>query len=153
VNTSAGPQRRFCVHPVRFATFLVMVFAVALSVGLPAQAARKADLRRAGHSASALARVCPTHPLALSASAVASAARVVLAHQRKTLRPIVESASLASVDRERGGQVRTLCGAADQRRTVIVYLRDRALGRDESLAQAVFFVSRFPSGYRAWYAQ
>ncbi|MDX6566802.1 MAG: hypothetical protein QOE10_2464 [Gaiellales bacterium] len=52
--------------------------------------------------------------------------------------------------RERGGQVRTRCGTRVWRETVIVYLRDRALGRDESLAQSFYFVSRFPSGFRAW---
>jgi hypothetical protein len=31
VSTSAGPQRRFCVDPVRFATCLVMVFATTIA--------------------------------------------------------------------------------------------------------------------------
>jgi hypothetical protein len=94
--------------------------------------------------------VCPTGALPLGPAAVASAARVVLSHTRISLRPIVDSATLASDDRERGGEVRTLCGIRAQRRTVVVYLRDRALGRDQSLAQSVYFVSRSPAGYRVW---
>jgi hypothetical protein len=123
----------------------------ALGVAASAQA-RGPESLGVRHSASSPPRGCPVHALPLGANAVGSAAMLVLSRARKSLRPIIESASVASVDRERGGEVRTLCGTRVSRETVIVYLRDRALGRDESLAQSFYFVSRFPSGFRAWYS-
>jgi hypothetical protein len=99
------------------------------------------------------ARGCPTRLQPLAADSVASAAQHVLKQTRSSLLPIVEAASVASSDQNRGGNVKSLCGDAVWRRTVVVYLRDRAMGRNTSLAQRVFFVGRFPAGYRVWRVQ
>jgi hypothetical protein len=130
----------------------IIAAGVLLGVAASAEAAQGLEPTRARHSTSAAAGGCPVHAVPLGANSVASAATLVLSRARKSLKPIIESASMASVDHERGGQVRTLCGTRMSRETVIVYLRDRALGRDESLAQSFSFVSRFPSGFRVWYS-
>ncbi len=57
-------------------------------------------------------------------------------------------ADLATADRRRGA--RFDCGTRVWRRTVVVYIKRRAFANSASLSENVFFVGRFPAGYRVW---
>jgi hypothetical protein len=81
---------------------------------------------------------------------IAPATTAALRHTEPSNRPQVTSTILATVDRERGPQARFACGPLVWRRTVVVYIRERALLPAESASQRVFFVGRFRAGYRVW---
>ena len=61
-------------------------------------------------------------------------------------RPLVLGAALAITDRQRGSAAKFECGARVWRRTVVVYVRLRALLPSQSLSQGVLFVGRFRHG-------
>ena len=88
-------------------------------------------------------------PLA-GANPIGPATAAALRYSKATSRPQVVSAVLATMDRSRGGQAKFSCGARVYRRTVVVYVTDRAALPSQSLSQRVFFVGRFRSGYRVW---
>ena len=67
-----------------------------------------------------------------------------------TERPLVTTARIAIYDDNRGPQIRHHCGRAALAKTVIVYIARRAYWPAESASQGVYFVSRFPAGYRVW---
>jgi hypothetical protein len=92
----------------------------------------------------------PRRLLPLSANPIEPATRAALRYTRPADRPQVTSADLATVDRERGGEARFDCGARVWRRTVVVYVTLRRDLPDMSLAENVFFVGRFRTGYRVW---
>jgi hypothetical protein len=62
----------------------------------------------------------------------------------------VRGATLAPADELRGPQVKMQCGLHAAIRTVVVYILRRAYLPAQSASQGVYFVSRFPGGYRVW---
>jgi hypothetical protein len=98
----------------------------------------------------ALAFSCPHGLLPLETNSIGPAAAVALAREDPKARPLVVSATLASVDRERGPIAKRQCGATVWQRTVVVYIRLRAFGRSQSLSSRVDFVGRTRGGYRVW---
>jgi len=78
------------------------------------------------------------------------AVRAVLRLERTSTRPGGIYALLATGDRQRGPEARYACGARVWRRTVVVYLSDRAMLPSQSGYERVFFVGRVASGYRVW---
>jgi hypothetical protein len=98
----------------------------------------------------ALAFSCPHGLLPLGPNSIAPASAAALAREDPKSRPLVVSATLASVDRERGPIATRQCGARVSGRTVVVYIRLRAFGRSASLSSRVAFVGRFRGGYRVW---
>lgn len=96
------------------------------------------------------AATCPSHPLPLEANSIAPASEVALATSKRRAKPLVTAAALATADRERGREVKAECGATAWKRTIVVYVTDRALLPSQSLAQHVFFISRLSTGYRVW---
>jgi hypothetical protein len=98
----------------------------------------------------ALAFSCPSGLLPLQTNSIGPATAAALAHEDPKNRPLVVSASLATVDPNRGGIAKRQCGATVWSRTVVVYIRLRAFGRSASLSSRVDFVGRFRGGYRVW---
>jgi hypothetical protein len=84
------------------------------------------------------------------ANPIGPATTAALRHSKASSRPQVVSALLATMDRQRGREAKFECGTRVYRRTVVVYLTDRAALPSQSLSQRVFFVGRFRSGYRVW---
>jgi hypothetical protein len=84
------------------------------------------------------------------ANPIGPATTAALRYSKATSRPQVVSALLATADRSRGGGAKFECGARVYRRTVVVYVTDRAALPSQSLSERVFFVGRFSSGYRVW---
>jgi hypothetical protein len=84
------------------------------------------------------------------ANPIGPATAAALRYSKTTSRPQVVSAALATMDRSRGLQAKFACGTRVYRRTVVVYITDRAALPSQSLSQRVFFVGRFKSGYRVW---
>jgi hypothetical protein len=98
----------------------------------------------------ALAFSCPHGLRPLESNSIGPAAAAALAREDPKTRPLVVSATLASVDRERGPIAKRQCGRAIWQRTVVVYIRLRAFGRSASLSSRVDFVARTRGGYRVW---
>jgi len=88
--------------------------------------------------------------LPLTANAIARASTAALRRESPKERPLVVTASLATADRERGLTARSECGRRVWRRTVVVYIRLRALATSASLSERVDFVGRFRDGYHVW---
>ncbi len=86
----------------------------------------------------------------LGANSIGPASSAALHYAKGSLKPQVVSAILATADRQRGGEAKFDCGTRVWRRTVVVYLTLRAVNNSASLAQNVFFVGRFRSGYDVW---
>ena len=84
------------------------------------------------------------------ANPIGAATSAALRYEKASSRPQVVSAALATMDRSRGGQAKFSCGVRVYRRTVVVYVTDRAALPSQSLSQRVYFVGRFSSGYRVW---
>jgi hypothetical protein len=95
-------------------------------------------------------RVDPRGLLPLTANPIGPATAAALRLTNGASRPQVVSADLATVDRERGGEAKYECGTRVWRRTVVVYITLRAFKNSASLAEKVFFVGRFRTGYRVW---
>ena len=93
---------------------------------------------------------CPTlKPLA--ANAIGPSVAAALRKFDPGARPFVTGARIASSDPARGTQARLECGARVWRRTVVVYVTERSLLPNASLADRVFFVGRGANGgYRVW---
>jgi hypothetical protein len=98
----------------------------------------------------ALALSCPHGLMPLQTNSIGPAAAAALAREDPKTRPLVVSAALASVDRERGPIAKRQCGSTVWGRTVVVYIRLRAFARSASLSERVSFVGRTKSGYRVW---
>lgn len=81
---------------------------------------------------------------------IGPATAAALRYSKATSKPQVVSAALATMDRPRGSEAKFECGARVYRRTVVVYVTDRAALPSQSLSQRVFFVGRFATGYRVW---
>ena len=71
-------------------------------------------------------------------------------YEKSADKPQVAGATLATSDPQRGLEARVACGARVWRRTVVVYVVDRALLPAQSASQRVYFVGRFETGYRVW---
>jgi len=93
---------------------------------------------------------CPRDLLPLPADPIGPAAAAALAADSAKNAPQVTGAVIASKDVQRGPQVKTRCGSVVSRRTVVVYITDRALLPSQSLSQRVVFVGRTTHGYRVW---
>lgn len=94
--------------------------------------------------------VDPRGLLPLSANPIGPATAAALRLTNKASRPQAVSADLATIDHERGGEARYECGTRVWRRTVVVYITLRAFKNSASLAEKVFFVGRFSTGFRVW---
>ena len=86
----------------------------------------------------------------LRRNSISASAAAALAYESRANDPIVVSAVLATADRDRGTSARYACGIRVWRRTVVVYVRRRAMLPSQSLSQGVFFVGRFRDGYHVW---
>lgn len=93
---------------------------------------------------------CPRDLLPLGANALGPSIEAALAGDVARNRPQVTAAALAPQDDRRGPQAKARCGATVWRRTVVVYVIDRALLPSQSLSQRVLFVGRTSEGYRVW---
>ncbi len=93
---------------------------------------------------------CPHDLLQLTANPIGPAVTAALVGDAATNRPQVVGATIADHDTARGPEVKRRCGPAVWKRTVVVYIVDRALLPSQSAAQRVLFVGRTPSGYRIW---
>jgi hypothetical protein len=76
--------------------------------------------------------------------------RAAMRLERPSSRPLAGAARLATADRWRGPEAKYACGTRVWRRTVVVYVTERALLPAQSASERVFFVGRVPSGYRVW---
>ena len=81
---------------------------------------------------------------------IGAATVAALRYGQKASRPQVRGAMFAIADRERGPQAKYSCGARVWRRTIVVYVLDRASLPAQSASQRVYFVGRFRSGYHVW---
>lgn len=95
-------------------------------------------------------QVDPRGLLPLTTNPISASATAALRYTRPGDKPEVTEADLATVDQQRGGEAKYDCGTRVWRRTVVVYIRLRALLPSESLSQRVFFVGRFKRGYHVW---
>lgn len=81
---------------------------------------------------------------------IAAASEAALRDEKASARPQVQGASFAIADSGRGPEVKFSCGIRTWRRTIVVYILDRAMLPAESASQRVYFVGRFRDGYRVW---
>jgi len=81
---------------------------------------------------------------------IGSATGATLRYEKPTDRPQVQAAAFATADHQRGPQARYSCGTRVWRRTVVVYVLDRASLPSQSASQRVYFVGRFRNGYYVW---
>lgn len=81
---------------------------------------------------------------------IGPATAAALRYGEKGSRPQVRSALFATADRQRGPQARYSCGVRVWRRTIVVYIRERAALPAQSASSRVYFVGRFRSGYHVW---
>lgn len=84
------------------------------------------------------------------ANPIGSASQAAMRDERPSAHPQVRSAILAIADSQRGPQAKVSCGARVWRRTIVVYVLDRAMLPAQSAAQRVYFVGRFRDGYHVW---
>ncbi len=84
------------------------------------------------------------------ANPIGPATTAAIRFSKPASRPQVVSAGLATNDLQRGPQAKFSCGARVWRRTVVVYVTDRASLPAQSASQRVYFVGRFADGYRVW---
>jgi hypothetical protein len=84
------------------------------------------------------------------ADPIGAATAAALHYERAASRPQVQSASLAIFDPGRGPQAKYSCGVRVWRRTIVVYIIDRAMLPAQSASQRVYFVGRFANGYHVW---
>jgi hypothetical protein len=84
------------------------------------------------------------------ANPVGASAAAALRYERPSARPQVRGVLVGVADSERGGEAKYDCGARVWRRTVVVYILDRAGLPAQSASQRVYFVGRFADGYRVW---
>jgi hypothetical protein len=125
---------------------LVAVVAAAAWVAVPAPAAHSPICTRGNTT---VARD-PRGLLPLGRSPLEPAMAAARRFIDPKARPLVLGASLAVTDRRQGSAAKLECGARVWRRTVVVYVRLRALMPNQSLPQGVLFVGRFKEGYRVW---
>jgi hypothetical protein len=93
---------------------------------------------------------CPRSALPLTGTnLIGPAAAAALHRVPASDRPQVRGAALAIADNLRRPPVKTQCGQRAAR-TIVVYILRRALLPAQSASQGVYFVSRFPNGYRVW---
>jgi hypothetical protein len=84
------------------------------------------------------------------ANGIGLAKSAALRLDRRSSRPLVRRAVRATADRWRGPQAKFECGTRVWRRTIVVYITDRAFLPAQSASERVFFVGRVRSGYRVW---
>jgi hypothetical protein len=95
---------------------------------------------------------CPSGLLPLQRNAIAPSSAAALRAVPRRERPQVTGARFAIHDEVRGPIARHHCGAAVWRRTVVVYIQRRAYLPAISASSGVYFVGRFRTGYRVWWA-
>jgi hypothetical protein len=81
---------------------------------------------------------------------IGASAAAALRYEQKASRPQVRAATFAIADRERGAEAKYSCGVRVWRRTIVVYVLDRAMLPAQSASQRVYFVGRFNGGYQVW---
>jgi hypothetical protein len=100
--------------------------------------------------APAAGSLCPSQLLPLGTNPVSPAIAAALARDSAKNKPQVTGAMIAATDPSRGDQVKRDCGTQAWRRTVIVYITDRAFLPSASLSERVMFVGRTGAGFRVW---
>ncbi|HEY3921301.1 MAG TPA: hypothetical protein VGL76_04210 [Gaiellaceae bacterium] len=93
---------------------------------------------------------CPRTLLPLGENAIAPATAAALRSDSAKNNPRITGATLATSDAVRGKQAKTECGTGVWKRTIVVYLVDRAMLPSQSLAQRIVYVGRTSSGYWVW---
>jgi hypothetical protein len=99
---------------------------------------------------------CPRNALRLPAAGVARAAEQALKQAASDYPGVnthgarVEAADRSAFAGPRGGEVRSQCGAAVARRSVVVQMVFPKMLPSASLSEGVVFVARFAHGYRVW---
>jgi hypothetical protein len=83
-------------------------------------------------------------------SPIGSATDAALRYERKQARPRVQAALFATADQQRGPEAKYSCGTRVWRRTIVVYVLDRASLPSQSASQHAYFVGRFRDGYFIW---
>jgi hypothetical protein len=137
------------------------VIAFGISLVLATTGGSRSSDRRAGFSTAPerFAKTChgglsrefdPAKILPLQTNSIGPATAVPLRRETRASRPLVVSATLAPDDQGRGPEAKFQCGRRVWQRTVVVYIRLRAMLPSESLSQRVDFVGRFPDGYHVW---
>ena len=120
----------------------LLAVAALMALALLATGAGGARSRAAG---------CPRAVLPLSgANPIGPASAAALLREQSSAKPQVRGATLAIGDATRGRQVLRQCGRRIAARTIVVYVLRRAFLPAQSASQGVYFVSRFPNGYRVW---
>lgn len=84
------------------------------------------------------------------ANPIGLASQAAMRYEKPSARPQVRSAVLAIADSQRGPQAKFSCGTRVWRRTIVVYVLDRAMLPAQSASQRVYFVGRFRDGYHVW---
>jgi hypothetical protein len=131
---------------MRFAGLLAVV---AVAVALAAGASRGGTSPVCRRGLTTVERD-PRGLLLLTANAVGPASAAAFRFARPASRPLVVAAARATDDRARGHEARYSCGTRVWLRTVVVYVRARAMLPSQSLSQGVYFVGRFRDGYHVW---
>ena len=129
-----------------FAVIATLAAAAGASLAVPAPAAHSPICTRGLTTVERDPRLL----LPLDASPLEPAMAAALRFESPRSKPLVLGASLATVDPRRGPAAKFECGSRVWRRTVVVYVRLRALLPSQSLSQRVLFVGRFRHGYRVW---
>lgn len=88
-------------------------------------------------------------PLSIPNS-IGPATAAAMRYEKPRYRPLVTGASFATNDQRRGPHAKFSCGTRVWKRTIVVYIVDRAMLPAQSASQRVYFVGRFKRGYRVW---
>ena len=132
----------------RFASVLAAAVAVGAAVATESVSARLSPICTRG-----LVTV-ERDPRALlplgGANPIGAATTAALRYEKPSARPQVQGSTLAIEDPGRGLEAKFSCGVRVWQRTIVVYIVDRAMLPAESASQRVYFVGRFPNGYRVW---
>jgi hypothetical protein len=131
---------------------LALAVAVALVLFVGAASSNRGPQRQAKtcRGGGVALEVDPGGLLSLQPNSIGPATAAALKRESRASRPLVVSATLAPDDRQRGLEAKFQCGRRVWARTVVVYIRLRAMLPSQSLSQRVDFVGRFASGYRVW---
>lgn len=134
-------------RPLAIALFAAVAL-VAMVASVPSVEARSSPICTQGLTK---LEVDPRGLLPLAAgNPIGPATAAALRFEKTSSKPQVVSAMLARLDRERGPQARYECGTRAWRRTIVVYVTDRAALPAQSASQRIFFVGRFKTGYKVW---
>jgi hypothetical protein len=143
-------RKRWLVLVVSVCAAVSVLVGTALSSGYRGVSTPTPSAGPAGVARARGGSPCPRRLLPLTANPISPSVTAALVSDLLENKPQVRGAEVASDDTQRGPQVKALCGARVWRRTVVVYITDRALLPSQSAAQRVLLVGRTAGGYRVW---